>query len=181
MSDIKLKYFPDRKEFDIAVNSACTDLELDETFETPVNISLFSDARATPEELPVSYQGDAGGSWMDSLTAKAPPASLLWLLQRAKIIDPETLRSGEDYARNALKWMLDDKIAKDIQVTVTRSGMKGMAWNIVIVMPNDIVYKYKPMTGTGTSGQNIPLPVVPDEPVESPSFWIYDIADYGNW
>ena len=136
MSDVLLSYFPDRAEFDVAINAVKTDFILDDGFETAVNISLFSDARDEND----------GGCWIDALIAPASiPASLLWKLQRAKIIDPETLRLAEDWARQALQWMFDDKVAKSITVVVERIVVNGLAWNIEIEKPDNVIYKYRPL------------------------------------
>lgn len=90
-------------------------------FEDPlvsaILLSLFCDARALPEDK----QTDPRGWWGDNLSADQTDrwGGRLWLLaSRAKNI-PETLRKAEDYAEEALGWMLDDKVATTLTVTAS--------------------------------------------------------------
>ncbi|MBX9635336.1 MAG: phage GP46 family protein, partial [Magnetospirillum sp.] len=101
-------------------------LAMDGTFETAVNLSLFSDADApegieVPEGLspriwwgqaywPLVFQRlgiDAGGVQL---------GSLLWTLQRAKQTE-QTRTLAIEYSRMALWWMVTVGLAKDVIVT----------------------------------------------------------------
>lgn len=97
----------------------------DDTLSSAIIISLFTDARALPTD---DYQGDPRGYWADALTitGEAPVqlGSRLWLLRREKQI-PATLRRAEQYAREALQWLIDDGIAQSVSVAASapRVGM----------------------------------------------------------
>jgi phage gp46-like protein len=144
MSDILLRYYPSRAEFDLSVNASNTDLELDDGLETASNISLFTDAQPSPEELPAGATGLKGGSWIDALTESADKiGSYLWALSRKNIIDKETSMLVDDFTHKSLKWMIDDGVAKSVDVQVTRLESRGYNIEISINKPDKTVYKYK--------------------------------------
>ena len=87
-------------------------------------LSLFCDARA----LPADKQSDPRGWWGDALAANLNDVwgSRLWLLmKRAKAIN-EILRAAEEYATDALKWMVSDGIASSLSVTASNLGNETM-------------------------------------------------------
>lgn len=92
-----------------------------------VVISLFCDARAGTD-----FSDDPRGWWGDVLSAISgdTTGSLLWLISRAKNIQ-ETLNEVQDYAEKALKWLLDDGIAKVL--TVTATGKKEQLQLAIII------------------------------------------------
>lgn len=115
------------------------DLVGDAGLETAVSISLFTDRRVTDQELGPG-ETEKKGWWGDVFPDVEGDqiGSRLWLLARAKRTQ-ETLRLAEDYAREALQWMLDDGVAASITVTSEFQGdvMDGR-WAILIqiVRPN---------------------------------------------
>jgi phage gp46-like protein len=93
------------------------DLAHDHDLETAVIISLFTDALADVDDVPPN--ADRRGWWGD--TGKDPPdpiGSKLWLLAREKATNDTRLRA-EDYARDALAWMLEDGAADRVDVAAT--------------------------------------------------------------
>lgn len=82
-----------------------------------VVLSLFSDARARPED---AWNDDPRGWWGDVLSDidGDETGSRCWLLTRLKDT-PETRRKAEDYARGALAWMLDDGVCQSLTVTAS--------------------------------------------------------------
>lgn len=116
------------------------DLARDDGLETSVIISLFTDRRATVEQIPPELpQDDLRGYWGDLTVADAASAtgSLLWLLAREKQL-PATLARAEQYCREALQWLVDDLIATRIVATAEYAD-RG-----VMVLTNDI---YRPGGG----------------------------------
>lgn len=83
-------------------------------------ISLFSDARLPDGVAADSLKDDPRGWWGDALDGDST-GSLLWLLARTKKTQ-ETLRSAEDYARQSLRWLVDDGIAETLTVVAASSG-----------------------------------------------------------
>jgi len=111
--------------------AASGDLQLDLGLETAVLSSLYTDRRALDsDEIPVL--GDPRGYWGDTPTDRW--GSRLWLLDRSKRIQ-DTLTLAQQYAQEALAWLLSDGIAAmvsvgaewgpsgelQISVTITRS------------------------------------------------------------
>ena len=115
MSDVALVY--DRLRFDVLLELG--DLLSDEGYETAVNISLFTDARVLPEELPAG-ESERRGWWGDEFNDIAGDqiGSKLWLLDRSKISE-DTRNRAEEYAKDALQWFIDDGIAESVKVTAT--------------------------------------------------------------
>ncbi|WP_233854174.1 phage GP46 family protein [Paraburkholderia sp. HD33-4] len=73
---------------------------------TATLISLFTDRLALPSDP--TPDGDRRGWWGDT-SAKYPIGSRLWLLDRAK--GPmDLVQRAEDYAAEALQWMIDDGV-----------------------------------------------------------------------
>lgn len=100
-------------ELDMALD-ADGDLLADNDLHTPILTSLFSDSRAETE------QGNRErGWWSDTLITRIS-GSRLWLLHREKQT-PTTLRRAEQYAAEALQWLLDDRIADNVSVAGTWS------------------------------------------------------------
>jgi phage gp46-like protein len=136
MSDIKIIYNQVTRSYAIAFENG--DVVADNGMETAIIISLFSD-RYT-DERPA---GDRGGFWADpTLEIEGDRVgSLLWLLARGKITD-KTVRQAEDYVPDALKWMVDDGVAKEINVAVSRID-QGMIIDLAIVQPDGVPRKYQ--------------------------------------
>ena len=99
-----------------------------------VIISLFSWERAgKDDELPgISREG----WWADTYADKDPIGSKLWLLSREKLTS-EVLRRAKTYAEDALKWMIDDRVASRVEVTVERrDDGAGMNMSVIVVKPS---------------------------------------------
>lgn len=110
--DIALKYDVDAKVFDLAIVDG--DLATDTTLETAVLLSLYTDRRALDEDVLPDEGSDRRGWWCDAYSDRRH-GSRLWLLSREKELD-EVLRRAEDYAREALAWVIQDGIASNVDV-----------------------------------------------------------------
>jgi len=125
----------------VVVNS---DLLTDDSLETAVLVSLFTDRRASVEQLPAG-ETDQRGYWGDIV----PPVegdtigSLLWLLAREKATS-ETLSRAREYCQEALAWMIDDKIATSVDVAAEwiRAGVMGIAIQINRPDGSTVGYRY---------------------------------------
>lgn len=113
------------------------DLERDEGLETAVAISLFSDRRVTDEEKP-DLANSKKGFWGDMFSEidQDKIGSRLWVLDRAKRTD-ETLRRAEDFAREALNWLIEDGVADNIEVIASFDETASNSWllNVTIKKP----------------------------------------------
>lgn len=121
------------------------DLQRDDGLETAVIISLFTDRRASAEQIPPEYpQDDLRGYWGDIANASGSDqtGSLLWLLAREKQL-PAVLGRAEQYCREALAWMIDDLIATTISVEATFYSMGVMLLVIDIDRPDGTSVRYR--------------------------------------
>lgn len=134
--DAKLFYTPleDRIGFfDVELDGV--DLASEETLETSVAISLFTDRRALgDDELP--HDADSRrGWWADTV----PPVvndkigSRLWLLSREKTTQ-ETLNRAQEFCYEALQWLLDDGIARRVQVDTSYLGEKAFGVMLIDII-----------------------------------------------
>jgi phage gp46-like protein len=92
-------------------------LVTDDTLETAVIISLFTDRRARPDDELPGIDDSRRGWWGDSLSdiEGDETGSWLWLLYREKTTD-ETLSRAREYCLAALQWLLEDRIAESVNV-----------------------------------------------------------------
>ena len=105
------------------------DLQSGDDLTTQIYISLFTDRRAPDDALPPDGSNDRRGWCLDDTTN--PIGSLLWLLDRSKRTQ-DVLNLAQQYAEDALAWMLADGVAARVGVYVewTRPHMLGM--NVVL-------------------------------------------------
>lgn len=134
MSDIRIVWSSAEGEIkaDFAIEAA--DLALDDTLETAVIVSLYTDRRAPDDYLLPDDIDDRRGWWADDY-APVPDdeyGSHLWLLAFEKWSEPAR-QKAETWAREALKWLLDDGIATSVEVVATlpRWMMLGLRVEII--------------------------------------------------
>lgn len=125
MSDIRLTWDVFAADFTIVAN----DLETDDGLETAVLVSLFTDRRAATDDAIPDGTDDRRGWWGDP-TLPTPNdliGSRLWLLSREKQ-QQSVLDRAAEYAREALQWLLDDRVSDQIDVTaeIVRTGILGL-------------------------------------------------------
>lgn len=107
------------------------DLTPENAFDTPINMSLFIDARA-PADLVVSPEKRRG--WLGntvSLVEGRQLGSLLWLVDQSRLI-PDTLNKNINFAQLSLNWFVEDGIAKSVKVGGTIIPRKGVQLDIEI-------------------------------------------------
>lgn len=118
--------------FDLALDGA--DLAPDTSLETAVLLSLFTDRRAEPGEIPAG--DDPKGWWADAFSDNGDRiGSRLWLLTREKLL-PETAERARGYAREALQWLLDDGIAARVLVTAELHRPDRLSLSIALTRPD---------------------------------------------
>ena len=96
--------------------------------------SLFSWARAEDDdERPTESKM---GWWADSFSEEGDKfGSRLWLLMRSSLTT-ETLALAEEYAQEALQWMIEDNIASEVIAKAELDGIDRLNLLIEIVRPN---------------------------------------------
>lgn len=128
--DIRLFPDPIVEETDVRISDR--DLVRDSGIETAVMISLFTNRLADEEDLLPDSEGDRQGWWADAVNEDDDKiGSRLWLLQRSKTVQ-EIPSEAEGYIKEALQWMLDDGVASEIEVSVSRLDYQTLQMNIDI-------------------------------------------------
>lgn len=142
MADIALVQ-TDSGGFDMALDGF--DLKRDDGLETAVFLSLFTDARATPDVVPAEFTSDdLRGYWGDIAGEEGDRhGSLLWTLTREKQID-STLTRARQYASEALRWMKQDFVTDRVEVTTTFVARGVMRIIVDIYRPgrDPVQYRY---------------------------------------
>ncbi len=120
--------------FDVTFRSG--DFLAEQGLETAVFISLFTDRRAEVEELP-PLEVDTRGWWGDLFATDEGDeiGSKLWLLDRAAVTQ-DALNRAQEYAEQALQWLIDDGIAERVTVVASFIGRVGYLLEIEIKKPN---------------------------------------------
>lgn len=117
-------------------------LAQDDGFGTAVILSLFTDRRAEADDaLPDGADPLFGRrGWIgDALTLGAAVpgdriGSRLWLLVREKQVE-ETLRLAEEYATEALDWMIADGLATEVEITAEWVALGTLGLGVRITLP----------------------------------------------
>lgn len=115
MNDILLELFESGPDMVLDGGDLATTRGLGQS----VLVSLFSDARASDEELDEVGGDDPRGWWAEDDGDRF--GSKIWLLSRSKI-DALTIQRLADYCREALAWMRDRDVAEQVNVSVERSA-----------------------------------------------------------
>jgi phage gp46-like protein len=141
VSDIGLTWDGTFADLSISQN----DLASDEGLETSVLISLFTDRRAEPGDVLPDGTTDRRGWWADAAPVVADDriGSRLWLLDRAKQT-PDVLPRAEEYAREALQWMIEDRVTDRIDVTASFPRAETIGLEVSIYRPelDPVTYRF---------------------------------------
>ncbi len=135
MSDIRTVFVDMTTGADFALDQL--GLVEDAGLDTAVIISLFTDRRANDDDVLPGDPNDKRGWWADAFPV-APGdriGSRLWLLNREKQL-ASVLARAQEYAQEALQWMLDDGVASAVvcDAQIVRSGLLGLS---VAITPPD--------------------------------------------
>lgn len=135
MSDLALQWNASQLAADVAV--VANDLVRDDGLETAVLLSLFLDRRAEDgDELP-DGETDRRGWWGDALPVVDGDriGSRLWMLARAKPTRA-TLDRAQEYASEALQWLLDDQVAEAVDVAAEYTPEGWLALLVEVRRPD---------------------------------------------
>lgn len=122
------------------------DFASDAGLETAVAISLFTDRRVTDDELPLG-ETDRRGWWGDMFPDLDGDqiGSKLWLLEREKITD-DTLNRAQEYAEEALAWLIEDGVAESVTVEASVGSSDRLDLAVSITRPkneNVALFRYQ--------------------------------------
>lgn len=142
LSDIALELL--QSEFGTQVDLAVQgrDLVGEDSFRTATILSIFSDARADYEDDP-DLTCNRRGWWGDMLSTIPNDkwGSKLWLLDRAKQTN-QTRIKAQEYATEALQWMIDDGIAQKISVVADYPQRGFLRLAISITKPSGDILEF---------------------------------------
>ncbi len=144
MSKFEIGFFPIAGQdcVDLVIENG--DLKPDNSFETSVLISFFSDRFVEIEDLPFGST-DPKGWWADLISKPLTDliGSRLWTLDRAKT--NTTLEASlEEFARECLNWMIEDGIADRLEVIATTISRERTDVAVRIFKPDgdDIPFQF---------------------------------------
>ena len=147
MSDIATTLIQNTNSIQFDWNVVSGSLEADDGLQTAIVISLFTDRRADPSDLPANASGaDRRGWWGDSFADVEGDriGSRLWLLARAKKTQATLLRA-RDYTKEALQWLIEDGVAREVNVATEWSTARlgYLLLTIEVVRSGKPVNKYQ--------------------------------------
>ncbi len=120
MTDLALTPIANGTAFDLAIDGY--ELATESGLKSAVIVSLFTDRRAEADDAIPDGTTDRRGWW-----AEASLGSRLWLLAREKETADVLLRA-EEYAREALAWLVEDGVAAAVEISAewVRRGVLGL-------------------------------------------------------
>ena len=133
MTDLALSWDNTAGRGDICVVGA--DLQADDTLETAIILSLFTDARVREDELPPGHTWRRGW-WGDDVDDEPDTTgSKLWTLRRSKATQ-ELLVRARAFCREALQWLIRDSVAVAVNVDTRYTRPGTMQIDVSIVEPD---------------------------------------------
>ena len=143
-TDLSLTFDPDAGGWDIRLSGG--DFQRTPSLSSAVILSLFSDGRATPNDLQragLDPNADPRGYWADvAESARQQWGSRLWLFHRRKLTG-RTLADLASAARDALLWLIDEGTADDIRTAARQNGDNGAIVDVEIFLTGAGVEKYE--------------------------------------
>lgn len=142
IGDIALLWDNDLGGADIGIG--LSDLVQDGGLETAVVISLFTDRRADDTDQLPPGETSRRGWWGDVYpeVQEDKIGSKLWLLQREKTTRDIPTRA-KAYVEEALAWLIDDKVAKSVEVVASLAGEGTLLIQIAIEQPDGLPVTYR--------------------------------------
>jgi phage gp46-like protein len=136
--------------FDISFENG--DFKKTKGLDTALDISIYTDARATSDLVPIPEQQRG---WLGNLVSAVTGrqlGSLLWLIDQRRLTQ-STLNTAVDYTRKCLNWIIEDRVAKSINVTGQIIPQYGIQLQVIIVAVNGQTetrfFKLWEVTGSG--------------------------------
>lgn len=150
MTDIALRFGQARWSADLAIEGG--GLATDDGLVTALIISLFTDARARDDDPLPQPGADRRGWWGDPTIG-----SRLWLLEREKLTEATRLRA-HDYVREALAWLTEDGVARDVAIEVAivpisaAHPLGALTIGVTLTRPDGPARQRYDFTWTATAG-----------------------------
>lgn len=139
-----IKYFYDSSTGKADARMGDRDIIQDQGLETAVLLSIGSDRRAGDDDIIPDGTENKRGWWGDILNKDGDIiGSRRWLLYRSKLTNENIIRLQE-YDLEALKWLIDDGVASEVDITITRVVLNAIEEDIKITRPkgDPVTFKY---------------------------------------
>lgn len=108
------------------------DLETDAGLETAIYLSLFLDRYDDTDDDPTQRRG----WWADGITGTLDRiGSRLWLAETAGKLTPDLPDKLRTWTREALGWLVEDGVARDLEVTAALTA-RGYTLEILVYRPS---------------------------------------------
>ncbi len=143
-----------QQAFDMSIDSGS--LVSGGDLRNAVILSLFCDRRAEDDDALPDESGSKRGWWGDALLGRRI-GSRLWLLSREKQLR-EVVNRAREYAREALKWLLDDGAVDDLEVDaeIVAPGVLGIAVRVFRPHANQETYRFSYLWQDATLQVTVP-------------------------
>jgi phage gp46-like protein len=133
-ADIRFVYDPILGHADIVLEESKRDVQSDKGLETAVLISLFTNKRVDEEDLLPDGVNEKSGWWGFAVDDSPFVGSRLWLLRRAK--NTTRVRTlSEEYAKEALSWMISQGVAEKVEVSAVDEDRRTVLLIVNVVRP----------------------------------------------
>lgn len=119
-------------------------LDTDEGLQTALLLSLFSDRRADADDVLPDNSGNRRG-WFGDSFADVPGdkfGSRLWLLAREKQ-QPVVLQRAREYAREAVRWLVEDGVARSFDVDAEFPALGVWAIEVSVYRPDGDARRFR--------------------------------------
>ena len=144
MTDLAHRFIGLGHGADIHMDGTC--LAQDDGLYTAVILSLWTDARALDDDRLPPGQTDRRGWWGDSypVVERDRFGSRLWLLRASKQIQ-ESLNLARSYAEEALAWLVEDGVARKVEVEtwIVRFEVMGLLARICRPDGTDVPIRFE--------------------------------------
>ena len=142
MADLALAWDGAELVADLSVQG--NDLVQEDSLRTAVLLSLYLDRQAEASDLLPPGETDRRGWWADG--APVVPGDLvgsrLWLLAREKQ-SPAVRARAERYAREALQWLIEDRVVERLEVTASFPKAGWLVLDVEIFRPSSDPVRYQ--------------------------------------
>ncbi len=115
------------------------DLKGSNSIDTAVLMSLFTDKRASSDEIsePGQRRGWFGNLFNDDITYEI--GSLIWLYSNQGRLDDELVNNLNDKALDSLNWMITDNVVNDIKANSSITSNNQVTLNLKCFIGQNII------------------------------------------
>ena len=162
--DAKLKILSGDQGYDIQIGPD-GDVQSEESLDTAILVSLFTDRRVSESEQPNEYKRRG---WIgNESTPGIQMGSKVWLYEQARITNT-TLSGIADAATDCLQWMVEQGIAKNVSASAS-STSTGVSLNVTITRPtSEVEQRFYDLWNNTATGQVVEISATP-LPVPAPA------------